>query len=107
MTRYRKGKWKKNRISTSYEKYDRVFARAFSKKQKGKIHKIRPRHHRDCVIPKVSVDVLTISCKAKQGQVVSGIAPQNHLHSIVDSTRKHTSEIADLKASVVKAYVTS
>ena len=29
----------KNQISTSYEKYDRVFARAFSKKQKGKFIK--------------------------------------------------------------------
>ena len=28
----------KNQISTSYEKYDRVFARAFSKKQKGKFY---------------------------------------------------------------------
>ena len=71
MTRYRKGKWEKNRISTSYEKYDRVFARAFSKKQKGKIHKIRPRHHRDCVIPKVSVDVLTPDL-LKQGRASRG-----------------------------------
>ena len=67
----------KNQISTSYEKYDRVFARAFSKKQKGKIgkiHKIRPRHHRDCgdcVIPKVSVDVLTPD-HLKQGKARRG-----------------------------------
>ena len=98
----------KNRISTSNEKYDRVLARAFSNRLGKKVKFVKfalviPRHHRDCVIPKVSVDVLTISCKAKQGQVVQAIAPQKHLHSIVDSTRKHTSPTADLKASVVKA----
>ena len=61
----------KNRISTSNEKYDRVFVRAFLATDKVEKKVIRPRHHRDCVIPKVSVDVLTPD-HLKQGKARRG-----------------------------------